>query len=114
MTQANQSKMLRRKMAAFDWRKFLEDLSVADALLQIQLSFQWGPAMTQTGDTTCRSSILNARKKHMFGGNEEHYARNCVFCIQKPCREATSHGLATSTSGFEAQLNLANTSVQYL
>ena len=92
-------------MATFDWREFLEDLPVADALLQIQLSFQLGPAMTQTGDTTCRGSILNARKMHVFGRNEEHYAQNWVFCIQKPRREATSHGLATSTSDFEAQLN---------
>jgi hypothetical protein len=33
MTQANQSEMSRRKMAAFDWRKSLDDLPLADALL---------------------------------------------------------------------------------
>lgn len=92
-------------MAAFDWRNPLDDLPVADALMQIPFAFQWGPARTQTGDTTCRSSILNAGKKHMFGGNEKHYARNCVFCIQKPRREATIQGLATKTSIFGAQLN---------
>jgi hypothetical protein len=41
----------------------------------------------------------------VFGRNEERYALNCVFCIQKPRLEATSHGLATSTSDFGAQLN---------
>lgn len=92
-------------MAAFDWRKPLEDSLIADALLQNQFTFQWGPAMTQTGDTTCRSSIITAHKKHVFGGSEKHYAQNCVFCIQKHRREATSHGLATSTSDFGAQLN---------
>jgi hypothetical protein len=71
--------MSRRKMAAFDWRKSLEDSVIV--LLQNQFAFQWGPAITQTGDTTCRSSIINAHKKHVFGGNEEHYAPNCVFCI---------------------------------
>jgi hypothetical protein len=105
MTQANQSKMSRRKMAAFDWRKSLEDSLIADALLQNQFAFQWGPAMTQTGDTTCRSSIINAHKKQVFGGNGEHYAPNCVFCIQRPRREATSHGLAISMGDFGAQLN---------